>query len=74
MATANTPGSNRDDRDDRAELISDFLRTSRDMIATQRDVLLAFLSDGPSGRLVWQPAESIPDRMPARWRRPRRRR
>ena len=42
--------------DSRTELVSDFLRTSRELIATQRDVLLAFLGDSPGGgRLVWQP-------------------
>jgi acyl transferase domain-containing protein/NAD(P)H-dependent flavin oxidoreductase YrpB (nitropropane dioxygenase family) len=43
--------------DTRSELVSDFLRTSRELIATQRDVLLAFLGDGSGGRLVWQPDE-----------------
>ncbi|BFU42253.1 SDR family NAD(P)-dependent oxidoreductase [Krasilnikovia sp. MM14-A1004] len=42
-------------RDSRGELVSEFLRTSRDLIASQRDVLLAFLGDGSGGRLVWQP-------------------
>ncbi|MDQ7910390.1 SDR family oxidoreductase [Phytohabitans sp. ZYX-F-186] len=41
-------------RDSRDELLSDFLRTSREMIASQRDVLLAYLGGG--GQLVWQPA------------------
>ncbi|MFI5493026.1 SDR family NAD(P)-dependent oxidoreductase [Actinoplanes sp. NPDC051859] len=41
-------------RDDRSELVSEFLRTSRDLIATQRDVLLAYLGEGAGGRLVWQ--------------------
>ncbi|WP_199510502.1 type I polyketide synthase [Nucisporomicrobium flavum] len=46
-------------RDSRSELVSEFLRTSRDLIATQRDVLLAFLGgDGSGGRLVWQPGET----------------
>ncbi|MEV4636169.1 SDR family NAD(P)-dependent oxidoreductase [Actinoplanes sp. NPDC049548] len=48
-------------RDDRSELVSEFLRTSRDLIATQRDVLLAYLGDGGAGgRLVWQPSEAAP--------------
>ncbi|MEV6597417.1 SDR family NAD(P)-dependent oxidoreductase [Actinoplanes sp. NPDC051346] len=47
-------------RDSRSELVSEFLRTSRDLIATQRDVLLAFLGEGSGGRLVWQPTEAAP--------------
>jgi acyl transferase domain-containing protein/NAD(P)H-dependent flavin oxidoreductase YrpB (nitropropane dioxygenase family)/acyl carrier protein len=49
-------------RDSRGDLVAEFLRTSRDLIATQRDVMLAFLGDGaPSGgRMVWQPAEAAP--------------
>ncbi|WDZ86647.1 type I polyketide synthase [Micromonospora cathayae] len=43
--------------DGRSELLSEFLRTTRDMIASQRDIMLAFLGDGGGGRLVWQPAE-----------------
>ncbi|GGM09597.1 type I polyketide synthase [Micromonospora yangpuensis] len=47
-------------RDVRGELLSEYLRTTRDLIATQRDVLLAFLTDGSGGggRLVWQPTEA----------------
>ncbi|GAB1643165.1 SDR family oxidoreductase [Krasilnikovia sp. MM14-A1259] len=45
-------------RDARDELVSEFLRTSRDLIASQRDVLLAYLGDGSGGRLVWQPDEA----------------
>ncbi|SCL36678.1 Acyl transferase domain-containing protein [Micromonospora pallida] len=45
-------------QDIRGELLHEFLRTTRDMIASQRDIMLAFLGDGGSGgRLVWQPAE-----------------
>ncbi|GGQ41565.1 polyketide synthase [Couchioplanes caeruleus subsp. azureus] len=47
-------------RDSRSELVSEFLRTSRDLIATQRDVLLAYLGEGGGGRLVWQPSEVTP--------------
>ena len=49
-------------RDTRGDLVSEFLRTSRDLIATQRDVLLAYLGDGApaGGRMVWQPAEVAP--------------
>ncbi|RZU50320.1 acyl transferase domain-containing protein [Krasilnikovia cinnamomea] len=46
-------------RDSRGELVSEFLRTSRDLIASQRDVLLAFLGDGSGGRLVWQPDATV---------------
>jgi acyl transferase domain-containing protein/NAD(P)H-dependent flavin oxidoreductase YrpB (nitropropane dioxygenase family) len=51
--------------DSRAELVSEFLRTSRELIAGQRDVLLAYLGDGGAGRLVWQPAETPPVAVPA---------
>ncbi|WP_306204815.1 SDR family NAD(P)-dependent oxidoreductase [Actinoplanes sp. RD1] len=48
-------------RDNRSDLVSEFLRTSRDLIATQRDVLLAYLGEGQGGgRLVWQPSEAVP--------------
>ncbi|WP_420117686.1 beta-ketoacyl synthase N-terminal-like domain-containing protein, partial [Micromonospora sp.] len=36
-------------RDIRGELLSEYLRTTREMIATQRDVLLAFLGDPGDG-------------------------
>ena len=36
-------------------VLSEFLRSSREMVAAQRDVLLAYLGDGASGRRpVWQ--------------------
>ncbi|WP_239075381.1 type I polyketide synthase [Planosporangium flavigriseum] len=41
-------------RDSRDELLAEFLRASREMIASQRDVLLAYLGGGPGGRLVWE--------------------
>ncbi|MGW4466825.1 SDR family NAD(P)-dependent oxidoreductase [Micromonospora sp. NPDC004704] len=47
-------------RDGRDELLSEFLRTSRDMIASQRDVMLAYFGEGAGGRLVWQPTEAYP--------------
>ncbi|MEU4554356.1 SDR family NAD(P)-dependent oxidoreductase [Micromonospora violae] len=47
-------------RDSRDELLSEFLRTSRDMIASQRDVMLAYFGDGVGGRLVWQPSQAYP--------------
>ncbi|BCJ53953.1 polyketide synthase [Actinoplanes sp. NBRC 14428] len=47
-------------RDSRSDLVSEFLRTSRDLIATQRDVLLAYLGEGSGGRMVWQPGEAVP--------------
>ncbi|BCJ68036.1 hypothetical protein Prubr_50570 [Polymorphospora rubra] len=44
--------------DSRGELLSEFLRTTRDVIASQRDVMLAFLGDGgAAGRYVWHPAD-----------------
>ncbi|MFC5944823.1 beta-ketoacyl synthase N-terminal-like domain-containing protein, partial [Micromonospora harpali] len=51
-------------QDIRGELLNEYLRATRDMIASQRDVMLAFLGDpgsggsGSGGRLVWQPAEA----------------
>ncbi|MFJ5035670.1 SDR family NAD(P)-dependent oxidoreductase [Streptomyces sp. NPDC088560] len=53
-------------RDPRTELISDFLRSGRDVIATQRDVMLAFLTGGEPG--TWpapQPAQDSPAQLPA---------
>ncbi|MBO4209659.1 acyltransferase domain-containing protein, partial [Micromonospora echinofusca] len=46
--------------DSRGELLGEFLRTTREMIASQRDVMLAYFAEGPAGRLVWQPAEAYP--------------
>ncbi|MET0493083.1 MAG: SDR family oxidoreductase, partial [Actinoplanes sp.] len=62
MTTVQGPESARDSRSD---LVSEFLRTSRDLIATQREVLLAYLGEGSAGRLVWQPAEVAPAAMQA---------
>ncbi|HEU4423922.1 MAG TPA: beta-ketoacyl synthase N-terminal-like domain-containing protein, partial [Pilimelia sp.] len=45
---------------DRDALLSEFLRTSREMVAAQRDVMLAYFGDAGRGRLVWQPAEAYP--------------
>jgi acyl transferase domain-containing protein/NAD(P)H-dependent flavin oxidoreductase YrpB (nitropropane dioxygenase family)/acyl carrier protein len=46
-------------RDSRDELLSEFLRTSRDMIASQRDVMLAYFGNGAAGgQLVWQPTQA----------------
>ncbi|SCF05792.1 Acyl transferase domain-containing protein [Micromonospora matsumotoense] len=47
-------------RDIRGELLSEYLRTTREMIATQRDVMLAFLGDSGDGggRPGWQPTET----------------
>ncbi|MDM4721112.1 SDR family NAD(P)-dependent oxidoreductase [Micromonospora sp. WMMA1363] len=50
---------------DHEKLITDFLRTSRELIATQRDVMLAYFG-GSGGRLVWQQsAEQPPAMLPA---------
>ncbi|GAB1694539.1 SDR family NAD(P)-dependent oxidoreductase [Krasilnikovia sp. M28-CT-15] len=57
--TMSAAGGAEDGRDSRGELVSEFLRTSRDLIASQRDVLLAFLGDGSGGRLVWQPDATV---------------
>ncbi|WFE65368.1 type I polyketide synthase [Micromonospora sp. WMMD714] len=47
-------------RDIRSELLSEYLRTTREMIATQRDVMLAFLGDpgGPGNPPPAQPTET----------------
>ncbi|MFI9526196.1 SDR family NAD(P)-dependent oxidoreductase [Micromonospora rosaria] len=46
-------------RDPRGDLLSEYLRATRDMIASQRDVMLAFLGEGGgAGRAVWQPTET----------------
>ncbi|MDW5324341.1 SDR family oxidoreductase [Plantactinospora sp. KLBMP9567] len=45
----------------RDDLVAEYLRTARELIASQRDVMLAYLSDGApgnTGRLVWQPAQA----------------
>ncbi|MFE9610908.1 SDR family NAD(P)-dependent oxidoreductase [Streptomyces sp. NPDC006012] len=53
-------------RDPRAELITEFLRSGRDMMATQRDVMLAFLAGGEPGvRWVPQPVQDSPARLAA---------
>ena len=40
-------------------LLAEFLRTNREMVAAQRDVMLAYLGSAPSaGRLVWQEADA----------------
>ncbi|GGK83885.1 type I polyketide synthase [Mangrovihabitans endophyticus] len=59
MATFESDGSARDGR---TELVSEFLRTSRDLIATQREVLLAYLGDGgvPSRPPATPVAASLP--------------
>ncbi|AGL21066.1 type I polyketide synthase [Actinoplanes sp. N902-109] len=46
-------------RDSRSDLVSEFLRTSRELIASQREVLLAYLGENQGGRLVWQAAEPV---------------
>jgi len=40
-------------------LLAEFLRTNREMVAAQRDVMLAYLGGAPAaGRLVWQEADA----------------
>ncbi len=49
-------------------LLAEFLRTNREMIAAQRDVMLAYLGGAPgAGRVVWQDAErpAVPLAVPA---------
>ena len=42
-------------------LLAEFLRTNREMVAAQRDVMLAYLGSVPAGRLVWQQQPEQPD-------------
>ena len=48
-------------------LLTEFLKTNREMIAAQRDVMLAYLGTAPAGRLVWQdsPGAAAPLALPA---------
>ena len=50
--------------DSRGELVAEFLRTSRDLIASQREVLLAYLGDNPARPPVVAPALPMPVPMP----------
>ncbi|WP_041540297.1 type I polyketide synthase [Catenulispora acidiphila] len=43
---------------DQDALLAEFLKTNREMIAAQRDVMLAYLGAAPAGRMVWQEAET----------------
>ena len=52
--TTNQPGGSPADRD---ELIAEFLRTSREMVAAQRDVLLAYLGTAPGQQ--WAPPAPV---------------
>ena len=36
-------------------MLAEYLRTSREMITAQRDIMLAFLGGQPAGRMVWEP-------------------
>ncbi|WP_020575499.1 type I polyketide synthase [Actinopolymorpha alba] len=50
---------------DRDALLAEYLRTSREMVAAQRDVLLAYLGTPPAGQLVWQPGPGTAATLPA---------
>ncbi|WBB73881.1 SDR family oxidoreductase [Micromonospora sp. WMMD1128] len=54
-------------RDIRGELLREYLRTNREMIATQRDVMLAFLGEPPDAgtRPTGQPTGAFPQDYPA---------
>ncbi|MFE3175143.1 SDR family NAD(P)-dependent oxidoreductase [Amycolatopsis sp. NPDC059090] len=53
-------------RDARADLVSQFIHAGRDMIAAQRDIMLALLTGGePGGRLVREPTQSDLRELPA---------
>uniref|UniRef100_UPI002FDC51AE beta-ketoacyl synthase N-terminal-like domain-containing protein n=1 Tax=Streptomyces sp. IBSBF 2806 TaxID=2903529 RepID=UPI002FDC51AE len=55
--TTNPPHGVPSDRD---ALVSEFLRTSREMIAAQRDVLLTYFGADPGARLAPPPAPAAP--------------
>jgi acyl transferase domain-containing protein/NAD(P)H-dependent flavin oxidoreductase YrpB (nitropropane dioxygenase family) len=70
--TALPPGSGQRDGTDRQPygtspdrsgqqeaFLGEFLRTSREIVASQRDVLLAYFGGQASGRLVWQPDSGV---------------
>ena len=51
------PGSRAGQQVGQDALLAEFLRTNREMVAAQRDVMLAYLGGAPSaGRVVWQEA------------------
>ncbi|WBC00005.1 SDR family NAD(P)-dependent oxidoreductase [Solwaraspora sp. WMMA2080] len=50
-------------RDGRDELISEFLRTSRELIASQRDVMLAYFGERPPAGNGWAEAGVYPSMM-----------
>ncbi len=41
-------------------MLTEYLRTSREMITAQRDIMLAFLGGQPGGRLVWEQEAASP--------------
>ncbi len=41
-------------------MLAEYLRTSREMITAQRDIMLAFLGGQPAGRMVWEPEAAGP--------------
>ena len=45
-----------DTQTDPGTMLAEYLRTSREFVTAQRDVMLAFLGGQPAGRLVWQQA------------------
>jgi len=50
------------DQDGAGALLAEYLRASRDMIASQRDVMLAFLASRQPGRGGWAPtADLVPN-------------
>jgi acyl transferase domain-containing protein/NAD(P)H-dependent flavin oxidoreductase YrpB (nitropropane dioxygenase family) len=50
--------SSSDSQVDPGTLLAEYLRTSREFVTAQRDVMLAFYGGQPTGRLVWQQAEA----------------
>ena len=52
VSSAHTPAGQPADLE---SMLSDYLRSSREVVSAQRDVMLALLGGAPGGRLTWQP-------------------
>jgi acyl transferase domain-containing protein/NAD(P)H-dependent flavin oxidoreductase YrpB (nitropropane dioxygenase family)/short-subunit dehydrogenase len=52
VSSANAPAGQPADLE---SMLAEYLRSSREVVSAQRDVMLAFLGGAPGGRLVWQP-------------------
>ena len=52
VSSAHTPAGQPADLE---SMLAEYLRSSREVVSAQRDVMLAFLGGAPGGRLTWQP-------------------